>query len=234
MHGSGGQINVQRALEQHRIYVETLEMLGLKVTELPPLQGYPDSCFVEDTAVVIGQRALLTRPGALSRRGEIETIDLALRDRLSVHRISAPGLLDGGDVMHVFGRIYVGQSHRTNCAGHQALGDFAAVDGIAVHVVPVQDALHLKSVMSPLGDAAMVLLKGAADPDVFNGIDIIEVPANEAMAANVVTIGETVLMPPACPVTLEGIEARGLTVLEVDTTEFAHVDGALTCLSILY
>ena len=234
MHGTGGQLDLHRAFAQHRAYVTTLERLGLQVHELAPLEGFPDACFVEDTAVIMGTRALLTRPGARTRLGEVESIERALNPHLSVHRMVEPATLDGGDVMYAGGCLFVGRSHRTNEHGHRALAAFAAVDGIEVRTVPVQGALHLKSVVSPLNNGVVVCLEGAIAPEILHPFDVIDVPRTEALAANIICLDDVVLMPPRCPVTRRRIEERGFKVIETDTTEFAHIDGALTCLSILY
>jgi dimethylargininase len=228
-------IDVAAARRQHAGYVEALRALGLQVDVLPAEDDAPDACFVEDTAVVTGAHAVATRPGAESRRAEVASVARELaRDRV-VGTMSSPATLDGGDVLRVAGRLFVGLSSRTNRAGLDALAAFAARDGLDVVPLTVRDGLHLKSACT-LASASLLVI----DPRVIGdeeraafveaGLTILAV--DEPAGANVLAIGDAVLVSSAAPRTAELLRAKGLDVRVVDVGEFHKGDGALTCLSL--
>ncbi len=222
------------ACAQHEAYCRALQEAGLELQVLAALPGHPDACFVEDCAVILAPHVLLTRPGAPSRRGEVASIAAALPDSLERQTMSAPASLDGGDVMRLGRRLFVGRSARSNEAGIACLRGFAARAGLTVDALPVPAALHLKSLATPVTDSSLLLLEDSLDPALFAPFEVISVPGCEALAANVLALGRTLLMPDRCPQTREKLEARGLRVLTVDTSELAKLDGALTCLSLLW
>jgi dimethylargininase len=224
-------IDVARARAQHAAYVAALAELGATIVRLPADEDHPDCCFVEDTAVVAGGVALATRPGAPSRRGEVDAVAVALGDFVVVRRVQAPGTLDGGDVLRVGRTFFAGASARSNAAGLEALAAAFPYHRVEAVAVPA-GVLHLKSVCSAAADDLVLVAEGTVDPARF-GVPAIVVPAGEAHAANAVALPAGVLVAAGAPRTRALLEARGLRVLEVDTSEMRKADGALTCLSIL-
>jgi dimethylargininase len=225
-------IDVERARKQHAAYMAALLGLGCQVERLPPDDRFPDSCFVEDCAVVAGGVALITRPGAESRRGEVDAVADGLRD-LRQERMTEPATLDGGDCLRLGRTFFVGLSSRTNRAGVDRLAA-AFPDHRVVPVDMPPHVLHLKSVCSPLGGDRVLLAKGTLDPATFAPAEVLVVPRSERHASNAVSIGDGVLIASGAPATRALCERRGLRVLDVDTSEMRKADGALTCLSILF
>ncbi|HTM19498.1 MAG TPA: N(G),N(G)-dimethylarginine dimethylaminohydrolase [Kofleriaceae bacterium] len=226
-------IDVGRAQEQHAGYVAALRACGAEVVELAADDRLPDCCFVEDTAVVAGGVALITRPGAASRRAEVDAVRAVLAARMPVEEMAAPATLDGGDCLRLGRTLYIGRSARSNAEGiARARAVFAAV-GTTVIEVPFAGALHLKSLCSPLGDRAVLAAAGALPPGTFGAAPVIEVPAAEAHAANAACIGDAAVIAAGCPATAALVAAAGYRPVPVDTSELRKADGALTCLSIL-
>jgi dimethylargininase len=225
-------IDVTRAREQHAAYRAALAELGASVTMLPVADELADSCFVEDTAVVAAGVALIARPGAPSRQAEPAATAAALRDRYEVMVMQAPATLDGGDCMRVGRTIFVGRSARTNAAGIARLAEVFEPRGLRVVPIDMPNVLHLKCVCAPLGDARITLADDSIPPDAF-GVDVVRVPAAESYAANVLCIGDRVLVAEGFPRAREALERAGLRTTALATTELRKADGALTCLSIL-
>jgi dimethylargininase len=226
-------IDVERARRQHAAYRDALASCGVDVITLPAADVLPDSCFVEDTAVLAGGLALITRPGAPSRRAEPLAIAQALAGHCELAHVEDPATLDGGDCMRVGSTLYVGRSARTNALGVTQLAEAFQPRGI--RVVPVDlpaGILHLKCICAPLGPDRITLAEGTIPRDVFDA-DIVSVPAAEAYAANVVAIGDRVIMADGFPRTADALARAGLRVIRIATTEFRKADGSLTCLSIL-
>lgn len=230
---AGDPISVARARRQHRAYVDALAALGVAVDVLPALAGFPDCCFVEDCAVCADGVALITRPGAASRRGEAASVAAALRPHARLERTEAPATLDGGDCLRVGRRWYVGRSDRTNAAGAARLRAVFGPLGFEVVEVDVGPHLHLKCVCSHLGDGRVLLAEGCLPPAAFKDAHVVAVPAAEAYAANCVVVGGTALMPAGFPAARRAVEAAGLRVRELETSEVRKADGSLTCLSLL-
>ena len=228
-------IDVALARRQHLGYRAALATYGFEVHALPSDDRYPDSVFVEDTVVIVGPTALVTRPGADERRGEVNRVEEFVKDHLeTLGPVEAPGTLDGGDVLQVAGRLFVGRSARSNDAGIARLAEVAAARGVSVTVVDVDRALHLKSVVTAIDDATLVVAEDAVSLDAFGGFGIVPVPAGERSAANVLRLGRgRVLMADGYPGTAERIERAGVEVVTVDISEFIKADGGLTCLSVL-
>ncbi len=221
------------ALAQHRAYVRALEAAGVTVTVLAPLNDFPDSCFVEDVAVCTSACAVVTRPGAPSRRAETAHIEAALaafHDR--IERIEAPGRLDGGDVLGVGNRYFIGLTERTDAEGARQLIAILARQGMSGEAVPVEGMLHLKSGVAWLGGDLLLLRAALADQPAFAGYRKLVVADDEAYAANAVLVNDRVLMPAGHPRTRRAIEAAGLKTIEVETSEFQKLDGGLSCLSL--
>lgn len=221
------------ALREHAAYLEALRGAGAEVRALPELPQAPDGCFVEDILVVAGRTALITRPGAPSRRSEIEGLVQALPPFLRTVRMTAPATLDGGDVLQLGSVLFVGRSGRTNAAGIRALREAFAPEGLQVREVDVRDALHLKCHASPLGPELLLLTEGFVDPRVFEDQgEIIRVAPAEAYAANAVRIGGSALIAEGFPGVLASVQSLGLTPIPLPTQHIARADGSLTCLSV--
>jgi len=227
-------IDLARARAQHADYVAALAAAGADVTALAADDACPDCCFVEDAAVVIGDAALVTRPGAPSRRAEVDAVASALAAHVEIHRMESPATLDGGDCLRLGRTIYVGQSTRTNREGIESLAAFARKRGVEVVAVAMPaGVLHLKSVCSPLSGDLVLLAPDTIPPATFRAARVILTPPIEAHASNAVAVGETVLVAAGAPATRDLLEAAGLRVIPLDTSEMRKADAALTCLSIL-
>ncbi len=229
----GTGLDVAAARRQHARYREALEAGGFSVEVIPGDEAHPDSPFIEDTAVVVNRWALATRPGHPSRRGEVGPVAEALARHVDVAWAPDDVRIDGGDVLQVGGRIFVGRSARTDDAGIAALARFAAPLGRTVVPVRISGVLHLKSAATALGDDLVLLSVGAVDPEPFEGLEIEEVPGPDAEAANVVRLPDgSVLVAAHHENTAAIVARRGLRPVLLDTSEFAAADGGLTCLSI--
>ena len=222
------------ARRQHAVYRAALAALGARVVVLAPDDAHPDACFVEDTAVVIDDLALMTRPGAPSRRGEGAAVAAALAPLVELATMAAPATLDGGDCLRLGRTLYIGRSARTNPAGIARAAEVFAPRGVRVVAVDLApDVLHLKCVCARLGDDRVLLADGALDPAVFDGAAVVRVPADEAYAANAVAIGGGVICADGFPATHAALARAGFVVHAVPTSEVRKADGSLTCLSIL-
>ncbi len=232
-------IDVALARRQHAAYEALLEELGCTVERLPAEPGLPDSVFVEDAAVVVDELAVVTRPGAESRRGETTSVAAALARHRPLARIEAPATLDGGDVLRVGRRLFVGLSARSNSDGVEQLAAALAPFGYAVVGVPLHDCLHLKTAVTEVAAGTVVVNPEWIDRATFAAYERVEVDAREPFAANVLRIaahdggGDTVVMPAAFPRTAERLAARGLRVRTLDVSEIAKAEGGVTCCSIL-
>jgi len=227
-------IDVARAILQHAAYVRCLEELGACVISLPADARFPDGVFVEDPALVLDEIAIMTRMGAESRRGEGESIAKALAEFRSLTWIHDPGTLEGGDVMRIDRTLYVGASRRTNSEGIRQLREVAAPLGYEVVAVPVRGCLHLKSACCYLGGESILANRAWMDATFLDGYRIVDVPAAEPRSANVLLVGDTVILPAAFPATKDLLEKSGFTVRTVDASELAKAEGGVTCTSILF
>lgn len=221
-----------RLLTQHETYVRALESLGLKITQLDPLPGHPDAYFVEDTALMFPELAVITRPGAAARRAEAEAIAPTVATFRELARLTSPATLDGGDVLVVGKKAFVGISERTNAAGADQLATILKPHGYSVIPVTVPAGLHLKSSVTSAGDDVLVLTESLRTE--FAGYRQIVVPHEEAYAANVLWINGTVLLPDGFPRTLAKLEGLRLPLRVLDQSEVQKMDGALTCLSLRF
>lgn len=227
-------IDVDNAVRQHDAYEAALRSLGCAVTRLAGASDQPDSVFIEDTALVLDEVAVITRPGAASRRGETRVVDEALRPHRRVVRIEAPDTLDGGDVLRVGRTLYAGLSTRTTAAGAAQLRALLAPFGYHVETAVVRDALHLKSAASALPDGRVLINPRMVDASAFGGARTIDVDAGEPCGANVLCVGTTVICPAAAPRTRARLDALGYSTLSVDASELAKAEGGLTCCSLLF
>ena len=227
-------IDLKRAIAQHHNYQETLKSLGVEVLALPEEPHLPDSVFVEDAAVVLDECAIITRPGADSRKPEIDSIARALTPYRLLHPIQAPGTLDGGDVLVVGKRIWVGLATRTDQAAIDQMQAFLEPFGYAVHVVIVSGCLHLKSAATQVSEEILLINPAWVDKANFPGMKFIEVDPSEPYAANALLVGEKVIYQPAYPKTRFRLEAAGIHPALVDQSELSKAEGALTCCSIIF
>jgi dimethylargininase len=225
-------IDLVLASEQHRQYQACLAELGVLIEILPAAADLPDGVFVEDPAIVLDEIAVITRMGALSRRGEGETLARALEKYRELRYIVEPGTLEGGDVMRVGKTLYAGYSRRTNVAGIQQLAGMLHPLGYFVVPVEVRGCLHLKSACCYLGDDTVLANRAWMDPDALCGLKILDV--EEPRGANALRIGETVLMPAAFPRTCELLERSGFQVRTVDNSELLKAEAGVTCTSLIF
>jgi dimethylargininase len=226
-------IDMDRAIRQHEAYCHALAAIGAKVIALPALDDHPDCAFVEDVLVSLPEISILCRPGAASRRGEVFAIDGALPTGSPTARISDPGTLDGGDVLCIGKRIFVGRSTRTNAAGVAQLANIVGSHDYAVTTVEVAGALHLKTAVTALAHDLLLVNPNWIDASVFDGFGQISVAPGEEFAANSLAIGKHVFMAAEFPCTSARIAAAGLEVTPIDISEFAKAEAGLTCLSVV-
>jgi dimethylargininase len=227
-------IDLDVACVQHEAYERLLADLGCTVLRLPADAAMPDSVFIEDTAVVLDEVAVVTRPGAASRRGETSAVAEALAAHRIVHTIAPPGTLDGGDVLRVGRRLFVGASGRTNAEGIAQLRAFVGRYGYTVEAVPVHGCLHLKTAVTEVAEGVLLMNPAWVDPLPFAGFERIVVHPAEPFAANALRVGEAVVYPAHVPQTQECLTRRGLNVRTVPADELAKAEGGVTCCSLLF
>jgi dimethylargininase len=224
-------VDVELAQQQWAGYVDAWRRLGWSPVEVPRADEFPDGVFVEDAVVMFGPVAVLTSPGADSRRGELATVAATIdRPDLQLHRLLAPATLDGGDVLKVGRTVYVGRSTRTNEHGIMALAAIIEPLGYRVRPVPVTKVLHLKSAVTALPDGTVIGWPPQVDdPALFDAF----LPVPEEQGSAVVVVDDTtVLLSASAPGTAELLRARGLTVVTVPVSEFEKLEGCVTCLSV--
>ena len=227
-------VDVVRAAAQHRDYRKALEDCGARVVTLPALEELPDSVFVEDTAIVLDELAIITSPGVASRRPELRANAPEIARLRPVVQIQLPATIEGGDVLRVGRKIFVGLSPRTNLAGVAALGALVAPHGYEVRTVALHDCLHLKSGCTAIGDETILANPAWIGAGVFRDYEVCAVHPTEPWAANTLRVGTNVCVGAAFPRTAEMLARRGYDVRVVDVSEFAKAEGGLTCMSLLY
>ena len=232
-HMQRAPIDVDLARAQHAEYERTLASLGCEIVEVPAANDLPDSVFVEDTAIVLDEIAVITRPGAASRQAETPAIAATLGAFRQLAFLSEPATLDGGDVLRLGRTLYVGQGSRTNAAGAQQLADLVAAYGYAVRTVAVDDCLHLKSAVTEVAPGVVVLNPEWVDGQMFAEHAIIEVDRSEPAAANILRLGDAVICAAAYPLTNARL-ASAAHVRTVDVSELAKAEGAVTCCSLIF
>ena len=232
-----GTPNYETAIKQHDNYVETLRSLGLEVLDLEADERYPDSCFVEDPAVVMAECAIITNPATDSRNGEkyeiVDAIKKFYNDDQIFH-IEAPGTMEGGDVMLVEKHFYVGQSDRTNAEGFRQFQDIVAKFGYEATAVPVTEGLHLKDFVIYLEKGNMRVSPKMNEEPAFSEYTRFVIEPEELYAINSMNINGTVLVPDGFPNTLKLIQDLGYPTIVMNNSEFAKIDGSLTCLSLRF
>ncbi len=231
-----GRVPIDLALagRQHEAYCRMLRDCGAAVRTLDVNRELPDSVFIEDTAVVLDEVAVLASMGAPARRAEPAAVEPELWKYREVQRIELPATLDGGDVLRVGRKLLVGLSSRTNRAGAEALQAVTRRFGYEVTPVPVRRCLHLKSAVGALPDGRLLVNPDWLDAKALGGIDRVRVPAEEPDGANVVVVGTTVCLPAAHSRTADLVRGFGFEVRKVDLSEFAKAEGCVTCLSLLF
>lgn len=233
-HLARAPIDVALAAAQHLAYERCLESLGCRVERLPAEPSLPDSVFVEDAAIVVDEVAVITLPGAVSRRAETASIGKALEAYRPLAFIAPPGVLDGGDVLRIGRRQWVGLSGRSNAAGVQQLADAVAPHGYTVEGVPIRGCLHLKSAVTQVAPDTVLLNPSWISGAPFAGLRIVEVAPGEPMAANALLIDDALVYPSAFPRTLSRIAALATRILPLDVSEIAKAEGGVTCCSLIF
>ncbi|WP_242512244.1 dimethylarginine dimethylaminohydrolase family protein [Pseudolysobacter antarcticus] len=236
---SRAPIDLILAIAQHRAYLCALESLGCVVISMPAQDDLADSVFVEDVAVVLDEIAIMTRPGAASRRAEVASVAKVLARYRTVLEIVAPGTLDGGDVLRLGCDIYVGESARSNAAGIAQLRELCAPFGYRVHGVITQDCLHLKSAVTQVADDTLLINPAWLDQTrgdivLFAGWKMIDVDPAEQHAANALLVGDGLIYPACFPHTRQRLQDAGIAVTSVDVSELQKAEGAVTCCSIVF
>lgn len=232
-HQARSPIDLALARAQHRAYVEALVALGAEVRALPPAPELPDAVFVEDGAVVLDELAVITRPGAASRRAETESIAAALASERPLAFLREPATLDGGDVLRLGRTLYVGLGGRTNEVALEQLAALVSPHGYDVVGVPVRGCLHLKSAVTEAATGLLLVHPACVDPACFPGFRALEVDPSEPAAANVLRVGEGAIYSTSHPRTRERLERAGVRLRPVDASEVEKAEGAVTCCSLV-
>ena len=226
-------IDLSTAREQHGEYVRVLKSLGCEVMELPAEPDLPDSVFVEDTAVILPEVVVITRPGADSRKPETESIARAQQPLKKLTSLRAPAALDGGDVLVLGKKIFVGLSTRSNQEAIDQLNSLLAEYGYSATGVQMHDCLHLKSAVTSVDDHTLLINKNWVELSHFKNFNLIEVDPGEPFAANCLSIDGSIIFPAAFPKTRARLEEAGYKVLTIDVSELAKAEGAVTCCSLI-
>ena len=225
------------AMKQHLAYLDALRKCDVEILLLPPLEDYADSVFVEDPALCTKHCAIVTRPGAPSRRAEIDAIEPALRRFYSedkIEHIKAPGTVEAGDIMMIGDVFYIGLSARTNLDGAQQMLSILEKYGLSGHLITLEKVLHLKTGLAYLENNNLLACGEFLTKKEFSHLNIIEVPESESYATNCIWVNNNVIMPSGYPITEAKIRALGYNVFCVDTSEYRKVDGGVSCLSLRF
>lgn len=228
-------INIDVARAQHAEYVRALKSqgCGCEVVELPAEPDLPDSVFVEDTAFILPEVAVITRPGADSRKPEVHSVAQALAPFKKLVHLQEPATLDGGDVLVVGKNIFIGLSTRSNQEAIDQLNALLAEYGYSVTGVQMHDCLHLKTAVSRVDDNTLLINKNWLDTHHFTDFHLIEVHPDEPFAANCLPVGNSIIYPAAFPKTRALLEQAGYQIVMVDVSELAKAEGAVTCCSLI-
>jgi len=226
-------INVNIARAQHHEYVNALATLGCQIVELPAETDLPDSVFVEDAAFILPEVAVITRPGADSRKPETESIIQALSPYLPLIHVTEPATVDGGDVLVLGKNIYIGLSTRSSGSVIEQLQNLLDNYGYKVIGAEMHDCLHLKTAVTRVDDKTLLINKNWVAPSYFTGYNLIEVDPSESFAANCLPVGDGIIYPTAFPKTKQKLEDKGFKVTTVNVDELAKAEGAVTCCSLI-
>jgi dimethylargininase len=227
------EINFSRVLDQHAGYCRCLAGLGAEVRVLEVNAHFPDGVFIEDTAVVLDEVAILASMGTAERRGEPAGVELALRQYRDVVRIELPATLEGGDVLLLGKTLLAGISSRTNASGIAELATIAGRHGYSVNSVRVRNCLHLKTACTALPDGRLLVNPAWLDMPALQSFETVSVPAEEPWGANVLLLSSIVVLPAAHCRTAELVQQLGFETRSIDISEFAKAEGGVTCLSLL-
>jgi dimethylargininase len=226
-------IDVERARRQHAQYEAALRSLGVAVLSLPEAPDLPDSVFVEDTALVLDECAIILRPGAESRRPETALIERVLSPYREIFHIEAPARVDGGDILCLGRDVYLGMSTRSDTNAAEQLQAILATFGYELHLAQVTGCLHLKSAVTQISRDTLLLNPQWVDKKAFAGVNFVEIDASEPYAANAVLIGDSIVYPAAFPKTGKRLGAAGIAMVAVEADELAKAEGAVTCCSLI-
>ena len=230
-----GMPDYEKAIIQHHAYIEVLQKCGLDVTVLEMDEAFPDSTFIEDTALFTPHCAIITNPGAFSRKGEIEQIKIVAQQFYSsIETIQAPGTVEAGDIMMVGDHYYIGLSARTNRSGAEQMIAILEKYGLHGSTIELEKVLHLKTGLSYLENNNLLVSGEFTTMPQFENFNKIEVPDNESAAANCIWVNDTVIIPAGFPATKNKISQLKYTVVELEISEFAKLDGGLSCLSLRF
>jgi dimethylargininase len=227
-------IDIERAMQQHHAYRKCLAVLGIHVIVMPAQPELPDAMFVEDPLIVLDEVAIVTRMGCASRRPESESLAAAIARFRPLRGMTEPATLEGGDVLRVGRDVFAGLSSRTNEAGISQLAAIVEPLGYRVHAVEVRGCLHLKSACCSIGDNRILANRAWLDAVPFRDFEMIDVADDEPSAANVLRVGNAVLMPAAFPRTADIVREMGLEVRTVDISELMKAEAAITCSSVIF
>lgn len=230
-----GRPDYEKALKQHEDYIDALKICEVEVMVLPGNPDFPDSTFVEDTAIVTPEFAVISNPGATTRNGEILDMEPTLKSYYeNIYCIKSPGTLDGGDILQIEHHFYIGLSARTNLAGAEQLKRILESEKYAATIVQLEKFFHLKTGISYLGNDTIVVGGEFIDHPDFNSYNKIIVPPEEEYAANCIRVNDYVIIPSGYPKTKQKINEAGYQTLELDMSEFRKLDGGLSCLSLRF
>ncbi len=230
-----GKPDYDLALKQHGLYIEALQKSGVETIILQPDENYPDSCFVEDTAVLAEEFAVITNPGAASRKGETTEIEKTLKNYYDrIYKIEEPGTLDGGDILRAENNFYIGISKRTNYEGANQLKAILEKHGYNPFFVELKNYLHLKTGIAYLDNNNMVLAGELKNNSIFNDFKKIIINKEEEYAANCIKVNDFVFIAKGFPKTKRKISEIGYNIIELDMSEFMKIDGGLSCLSLRF
>lgn len=231
-----GKPDYQKALDQHNNYIRALQQCDVDITILPADERFPDSVFVEDVVLCTPKCAIITRPGAESRRAETEIITdtIARFYPNKIETITAPGTVEAGDIMMVGNHYYIGLSARTNQAGASQMITILEKYGLTGSVVTLEKVLHLKTGLAYLENNNLLATGEFLIKPEFQHLNIIEIPEQESYAANCIWVNDRVIMPSGYPITKAKIATLGYQVIEVDTSEYRKIDGGVSCMSLRF
>jgi dimethylargininase len=229
-----GKPDYKLAIKQHEAYCNALVKCGLQLVVMEGDPEFPDSCFIEDTAVVTKDFGVIARPGDKKRLGEEIEVKKVLEPLLPLYSITDPGTLDGGDIMQVDNKFYIGLSNRTNLTGSRQLKEILEKYNYQVFVIPVCNILHFKTGINHLGENNLLIQEGICSMNELSSFNKIIVPDDELYAANCLRVNDFVLVPKGFPKTKSNVKKLGYKIIELDLSEFQKMDGGLSCLSLRF
>lgn len=227
-------IDTALAVQQHEDYQSALSSLGCEIVTIPTEEGLADSVFIEDTALVLDEIAVLCRPGAESRRPEVAGVAGALKPYRTLASIRSPGTVDGGDLLCVGKVIYAGLSTRSNQSGIDQLRGIVANYGYSVESVEVSRCLHLTSAVTEVSPGSLLINPEWVSGSAFGNCELINIDKDEPHAANALLVGQNIIYPSSFPRTMDKLVTRGINIIPVDMSELQKAEGAATCCSLVF